>query len=299
MPFAVLFLTTLLAWGSMEVVSKPLMEHFDPFGLTLARFAAGLTVLLGTSAAAGRARELRSIGARSAASLLFLGFLNTFLAMSLLQLAVRDSSASGAATLMCSNPIMVLLHSVLTRRERPSLLRLSAFAAGVAGVLLVWRSEGGSGGAGTALALAAAAVFAVYTLAGKTLAARVSPLSANIVSFAGGTASLAAFMALDGRRVFDAGWTPSAADIVSLLWLGLVVSGAGYLAFFGMLKCGPASSASLVFFAKPAVATLLSMALLDETAGPGFLPGMVLVTAGSAAGLLSGRAAPRRTEPGD
>ncbi|NLP05906.1 EamA family transporter [Candidatus Fermentibacteria bacterium] len=282
----------------MEAVSKPLLEHFDPFGLTLARFAAGLAVLLAASAVTGRTGELSSMRARTAASLLLLGFLNTFLAMSLLQLAVKYSSASAAATLICSNPILVLLYSVLTGRERPSLLRLAAFAAGVSGVLLVWRSEGGSGG-GAVPALASAAAFAAYTLAGKSLAARVSPLNANIVSFAGGTASLAVFMAAEGRRVFDAGWTPSAADIASILWLGLVVSGAGYLAFFGMLKSSPASSASLVFFAKPAVATLLSMALLGETPGAGFLPGLVLVTAGSAAGLLSETTASRGTPSGD
>lgn len=278
-------------------MSKPLMEHFDPFGLTLARFTAGLAVLLAASVFTGGTGGLLSMGARDALPLLFLGFLNVFLAMSLLQLAVKASPASAAATLLCSNPIMVLLFSVLTGRERPSLLRISAFVTGISGILLVWRSQGGSESGGTALALASAAVFAAYTLAGKSVAARVSPLDASIVSFAGGTASLAVFMAVDGRRVFDSGWTPSATDLASMLWLGLVVSGAGYLAFFGMLKSGPASSASLVFFAKPAVATILSMTLLGERPGPGFLPGLVLVTAGSAAGLLSGGAALRGSGP--
>jgi drug/metabolite transporter (DMT)-like permease len=289
------FLATLLLWSSMEVVSKPLMGGVDPFGLTLVRFSTGLAVLAASAALTGRLGELKRLGRGTVAALLLLGLLNTSFSMSMLQLAVARSSASLAATMICSNPLLVVLFSVASGMERFSPARLAAFSCGAAGVYLVMYSgEGRVDIAGSLFALASAISFAAYVVIGKRLVSRATPLSANIVSFAGGVGSLALFMVLSGRRVFAPSWDPGLADVLSLAWLGVFVSGVGYLTFFRMLRSASASSSSLVFFVKPVVATALAAAILGERPGAGFLAGLVLISAGSAAALLLARPVPGR-----
>jgi drug/metabolite transporter (DMT)-like permease len=58
-----------------------------------------------------------------------------------------------------------------------------------------------------------------------------------------------------------------------------------------MLRSASASSSSLVFFVKPILATALAAILLGERPGAGFLAGLVLISAGSAAALLLARPA--------
>jgi drug/metabolite transporter (DMT)-like permease len=274
----------------MEVVSKPLMGSVDPFGLTLVRFSTGLAVLAASAALTGRLGELSRLGRGTVAALLLLGFINTFFSMSMLQLAIARSSASLAATMICSNPLLVVLFSAALGMERLSPARLAAFAGGVVGVYLVMYSgDGLTDPAGSLYALASAVSFAAYVVLGKRLVRRASPLSANIVSFAGGVGSLAVFIALSGRRVFPPSWEPGLLDILSLAWLGVFVSGVGYLTFFRMLRSASASSSSLVFFVKPVLATALAAVLLGERPGAGFLAGLVLISAGSAAALLLAR----------
>lgn len=277
----------------MEAVSKPLMGWFDPFSLTFCRFLCGIVVLAVVAAFRGRLGELRSLDRRTLLMLCSMGLLNTFLSMSLLQLAVLHSTPATAATVFCVHPVIVLSASIVLGWERFSWIRTAAFAAAFAGVALVSAAAPGGGLAGPAYAIAGAVAFASYTLLGKKVSGIVSPVTANLVSFSAGVAALGLFMAATGRSLVPQDLAGAGtADLLRFAHLGVLVSGLGYLTFFRALKAMPVSAASLIFFLKPVLATGFSAALTGERPPAAFFAGLALVVLSTAACLIS---RPRQT----
>jgi drug/metabolite transporter (DMT)-like permease len=278
------FALTLILFSSMEVVSKPLMASTDPFTLTFLRFAGGLAVLVPVLLLSpGERTAAAGMRSRTVAALAFLGFLNTFFSMSMLQLAVKTTSASTAAAVVSSNPVFVLGFACLFGMERFSAGRLVALLAGLGGIFVVAsEGEGLALETGVLYAVVSSVTFALYSVLGKRMVASVTPLAANTVSFSFGVAALAAFLALTGRPLL-----PSSGDtgsIVRVAYLGAGVSGLGYVAFFETLKAFRATTASLIFYLKPVVATALAVAVLGEVHGWAFAGGTVLIIAGSVLG---------------
>ncbi len=275
------FLVTLLIFSSMEVVSKPLMPFIDPFQLTFLRFLGGLLFLFLFLAARRRLPELARITRRDLATLAFLGFLNTFFAMSLLQLAVKHSSAATAATLIGSNPVFVYLFSLLMRLEAFSWRRAGGIVAGVGGIVLVMFDRGLSLDIGALYALLAAASFALYTILNKKVVHRIGSLPVNIVSFSFGLAVSALFLLATGIGFLPpAAVTGDTARLAILVYLGVVVSGVGYITFVKTIRQKGPVAASIIFVMKPALATLLAVLLLGEPPAPLFWPGLFLIITG-------------------
>jgi drug/metabolite transporter (DMT)-like permease len=288
------FLVTLFIFSSMEVVSKPLMPFIDPFQLTFHRFLIGLLFLFGFLVARRRLHELTCITRRDIATLAFLGFLNTFFAMSMLQIAVKYSTAATAATLICSNPVFVYLFSLIAKNEEFSWRRTGGIAAGVGGIVLVMFDRGLSFDVGALYALIASASFALYTIVNKKVVHRIGSMPVNIVSFSFGLAVSAFFLLAMGIGLMPpADITGDPARLTAFIYLGVVVSGIGYITFVKTIRQLGPLAASVVFVVKPALATLLAVLLLGERLSPLFWPGLFLIiTSGS---LILKRAAVQKS----
>ncbi len=65
------------------------------------------------------------------------------------------------------------------------------------------------------------------------------------------------------------------------LFMGIGVSGIGYMTFMGTIRKMGAGNASTIFLLKPAVTTLLAVALLGEGVSLHFAAGLLLAGAGS------------------
>lgn len=278
------FLITLVLFSSMEVVSKPLMPFCDPIQLTFHRFLIGLFFLLAFLVARRRTRDLLRIERKDLARLAFLGALNVFFAMSLLQLAVKYSTAATAATVICANPLFVYLFSIIAGSEPFSWRRAAGIAAGIIGIVLVMFDRGLRIDIGVLYALAAAAAFALYTLLNKPLVHRVGSLPVNIVSFSFGLILLAVFLLVTGIGVLSpAEVTTDPARLAAFLYLGGAVSGVGYLTFVRTIRALTPVAASVIFIIKPAFATLLAVLFLGERLSALFWPGLIFIMLG---GLL-------------
>lgn len=278
------FFVTLLVFSSMEVVSKPLMPFCDPLQLTFHRFLIGWIFLLIFLVARGRSRELTHIARRDILLLAFLGFLNTFFAMSMLQTAVKYSTAATAATVICANPVFVYLFSLIAGNGSFSWRRAAGIVAGVIGIVLVMFDRGLRLDTGVLYALAAAAAFALYTLLNKPLAHRIGSLPVNIVSFFFGLLLSAAYLLVTGGdlrppvEMIDA-----PVRLASFLYLGIVVSGIGYITFVKTIRLLTPIAASVIFIMKPAIATFLAVLFLGERLSVLFWPGLIFI---GVAGLL-------------
>ena len=80
-----------------------------------------------------------------------------------------------------------------------------------------------------------------------------------------------------------------------LLFLGIVVTGLGYLSYFKAMEQAGAFMASLVFFIKPVLAPLMSLLILGQAkGGAALVASILLVMVGSTMMLTEGRTHKRR-----
>ncbi len=282
------FLVTLFFFASMEVVSKPLMAVVEPVTLTFWRFLAGAAVLAAILLRRRGPSTLRALSRRTLITLAVMGVVNITVAMTLLQTAVKLTSAGVAATVFCANPVLVFGISAAAGMERPVPRQVAGLLAGLAGLALVSGLHRLSVDRGTALAVVSAAAFAVFTVLGRKVSRSTDPFTVNAVSFTAGVAVLAPVMALTGVSFSPAPLLAGPGPVISTLYLSVGVSGLAYLTFIRAVRRMGALAASMVFMLKPAVASLLAAGFLGERQPPAFWAGLVLTAAGSF--LVMGRA---------
>lgn len=283
------FIVTLVFFASMEVVSKPLLGSIDPLALTFWRFAAGVVVLFIILI---RRRGFSSLVALSGGTLVLLflmGVVNIAFAMSLLQTAVKLTSAAKAATVFCANPVLVFVISAVSGTEKANVMKVLGLVSGLAGLVVVSGLYTLTMDTGTVYAILAAAAFALYTVLGKRASGKTDPVTINVVSFAAGLLVLFAFLAATGRPLSPAPLVASPGATAAALYLTLGVSGLAYLTFIRAIRRIGAVAASMVFMLKPAVASLLAVAFLGEVLTPSFWAGLALTSLGSYLVMRGGR----------
>lgn len=276
------FLTTLLIFASMEVVSKPLMGHIDPFVLTFWRFVAGFLFFLFYPGMRKRFKEISGFNAHDWFSVFLLGILNTFLAMSLLQLSVKHCSAATSATIFCSNPVFVMLFSSIINHEKFSLKKTIGILVGVGAIGLIMSEKGHVLNYGAVFGLSAAVIFALYTVLSKKSVSKINPFTVNLTSFFFGISANLVFILLTGRQLMPESTFFDINRTVAFIYLGLVVTGIGYVTFFETIKRFTAISASLIFMLKPAVTIILAAVFLNEVLSRNFYWGFFLLMLGTA-----------------
>ncbi len=281
------FLITLFLFASMEVVSKPLMASVMPMTLTFWRFAAGAVMLAAILFRRRGLSTLRALDRRTLATLAVMGVVNITVAMTLLQTAVKLTSAGVAATVFCANPVLVFGISAAAGMERLTPRQVVGLLTGLAGLALVSGLHRLSVDTGTVLATAAAAAFAVFTVLGRRVSRNTDPFTVNAVSFVAGVAALVPVMAGMGVSFSPAPLLAGPGSIASAVYLSVGVSGLAYLTFIRAVNRMGALAASMIFMLKPAVASLMAAAFLGERQPPVFWAGLALTIAGSF--LVTGR----------
>lgn len=283
----VYFFTTLFLFGCLEVASKPLMGIIAPMELTYFRFVMGFLTIFTVMVVRGRLCDLRALKAREWWRLAFLGVLNVCVSMTLLQKAVANAPASTAAAIFCSNPLFVYLFSLLAGDEKPRVRTTIGLVLGIAGLFLVTSAGGLRLSKGILYALLASATFGFYTFLSKRSLRTVSPLCLNTVAFFFGSLGCAVLLLLTGGSLaLPAAIRSHLSALWNFVFLGVGVSGIGYITYMETVERLSALTASLVFMIKPVVAALLAMLFLGERPGLSYYPGVLLVLAGSI--LISG-----------
>lgn len=259
------------------------MGLIDPFCLTLIRFTIGLLVISLFMFLSGEGKDLFKLTRKQIFALGSLGVLNIFFSMSMLQLAVMTSSAATAAVVFCSNPLFVLLFSIINGETKISFKNITPIILGIIGVVFVKIDNGLRLDYGVIHALMASVSFALYTVFNKKILRELSPMTINAVSFLFGIAALFIFILFSGRINTVAIINLRNIGINHLLiifYLGVFVSGIAYITFFKTLKKYSAVSSSYIFLLKPSIATILAIILLGERVGLNFWLGMLMIVSG-------------------
>lgn len=272
----------------MEVALKLAGSALDPLQLTFLRFTGGGIVLLPFGVA-----EMRRKGARLTPGLLgyylLLGTLCVPLSMVLFQYGILYSNAATAAVLFCTNPIAtaVLAH-FFAKDDKLTKGKVLSVLITIPGILLMirpWDLMPGNTIHGALLSIGAGVLFSLYGVLGTRSIQKAGPFTQTAMSFLLGAAVLLAVLIATGRPV-----THGVIDEMPLvLYTAVVVSGVGYLTYFFVIKHANATTASIIFLLKPAIAPVIAVVVLGERISWNMVAGIVLILAASGAILAEKR----------
>ena len=289
-------LVSALMFSTMEVALKIAGTKLDALQMTFLRFLIGALVLVPFAVNETRARmrdmaadaavrpgavSLRdALPARDLFWLLLIGITGITVSMTFFQLGVERCNASTSAPIFCSNPLFTMVIAHLFTSEKMSRLRRIAFVIGLAAIIFMmrpWDVQEGNTVPGIVLMLAAAVIFAAYTVMGKRTIGRIGVFTQTSISFLFGCAALLIILLATGRPVLAG--VPE--NWFTVLYCGVMVTGVGYLFYFIGVRYSDATTGSLTFFIKPAIAPVLAVLILHETVYWNTVIGILLLLAAS------------------
>ena len=207
---------------------------------------------------------------------------------------IARSTASNAALLIVVEPLTLMLVSPFYLGERLS--RREAWGAALAVIGTVLVVVNGIPGVtaklvphwqGDLLLVLAGVAYAAYSLLGRRVLDRHAPLGVTTRSLAWGTVGILPIVAAEWASGARPLWTAPA--VAGTLYLAVVISALGYVAWNWALARVPAPRAALFLNVQPIAGALLGALLLDEPLTGFTIAGGVAIVAGLA--VAFGRAA--------
>ncbi len=194
---------------------------------------------------------------------------------------IGSTSTSHAAVLIGLTPLFVLALAAMAGLETLTARKMLGMLIAMAGVAVLQFARGSSGNAtlaGDLMIAGAALTFAVYTILGKKLTARISGLALTAFSYLIGgmlLLPLALWQArnLDFSQISGTAWT-------AMAYMTLFPSALCYVIFYYALKHVPASRVSNVGYLQPVLAMGLGIWLLGDSLTSELLAGGSLVLTG-------------------
>ncbi|MEV7277570.1 DMT family transporter [Streptomyces sp. NPDC093111] len=270
-----------LIWGFSFLFIKVGTEGFAPFQVTFGRLLFG-TAVLAVAFVVKRDRLPR--GARTWGHLTVAAFLLNALPFSLFSYAELTIPSTLAGICNATTPLWgMLLSLVALSEDRPTRVRAAGLGIGFIGVLTVlgaWQGFSGLDVTGTALALLASFSYAVgWIYVRRTL----SGTGSSNLALAGSQVGLATLQLAVVTPLFTS--LPTHVEILPLLSviaLGALGTGCAMLLQYGVVaEVGP-TTASMVTYFIPVIATAAGIAVLGEHLTWNTPVGAVVVLAGAA-----------------
>ncbi|MGW3142177.1 DMT family transporter [Streptomyces sp. NPDC001139] len=278
-----------LIWGFSFLLIKVGTDGYAPFQVTLGRLVFG-TVVLALAMAVKRARLPR--GLRTWGHLAVAALLLNALPFSLFAYSELTIPSTLAGICNATSPLWgMALSLVALSEDRPSRVRVAGLGIGFLGVLTVlgaWQGFHGLDGRGTAMALLASLSYPVgWIYVRRTLAGSgYSHLSLTGAQLLMATVQLAVvtplFTTVPGRI--------AVVPLLAVAALGALGTGLAVLIQYGLVaEVGPTTAQMVTYFI-PVIATGAGVAILGESLRWSTPVGAVIVLAGAALTQVRGRA---------
>jgi drug/metabolite transporter (DMT)-like permease len=198
-------------------------------------------------------------------------------------LALGRGTAATVTLLFYTYPVWVALLSAVVGMGVPGALVGGSLVAAVAGSGLVVASSGGLDitSPGIVFALASAVTISFFLIGLETLVTRTPSLASSMWIALSASAAHATFAVVSGT-----GRLLHAEELLPVLGMGVLTSGAFLLLFLGVRRLG-AVRASIISSLEPVAAAALALAFLGETLRLGVVGGGALILAGAVAAALA------------
>lgn len=257
-----------LFWGGTQVVAKFGLREVSPLTLATWRFLVAGAVLVLLVRLSGGSLRYRAADWRDFA---LLGLTGVFGFNLFLFSGLHFTSASESALMLAASPVVGGILGWQFRGERLGPVRVGGIllsVAGLAAVVLAGRPLPGTPPAqrlvGDLLALGATCCWAVYTLLGKEVMRRHSPLVATAMAAVTGLAGFLAVSLLPGVHVWRDGLGMSAAGWASVLYMAILGGAAGFWAWYRGLEGVEVTTASTFQNLIPVWTLILGSLILGE-----------------------------------
>ena len=281
MIYLTLILTTLF-WGGTFIAGRVLADSVAPADAAFMRFVlAAVTLAVLTRMIDGR---LRLPPRDQLVSLLLLGLTGVFCYNICFFSGLRYIEAGRASLIIALNPMAITVGAVFLFGERLSLLQCAGLLISLFGAFLVISNgnpailiSGGIGWGEIAI-LGCVISWAAYSLIGRNVLKSMSPLSAVFYS-----ALFGALMLLPATLVGEAPLqihTYSSADWISLLFLGILGTAAGFSLYYQAIRAIGSARSSVFINLVPLFSILLAWIFLGETINFSVLGGGIILMSG-------------------
>ncbi len=270
-----------LIWGGSFIAARIVALEMAAPTAALWRYLIATTALLGLLFALERG--FPRLSQAQIIRVCLLGVTGVVLYNLLFLYGMRSVTASRGSLIIATIPAATLLGGALFQHERVTLRQGGGIAIALLGVAIELGHGNplalfaGHAGVGEAALFACVLSWAAYTLIGKQLLNKLSPLAATTYSAVVGTLFLVVVASATGDLVVPAattrGW-------VALAFLGLFTTALAYIWFYdGVQTIGPARSAVFVNLV-PIAAITLGVLMLGEPLTLSMIVGAALVVAG-------------------
>lgn len=267
-------------FSTMEVVLKIAGNHLDAFQLTFIRFLIGGLFLL-PFALLEIKKYQTVITKKDLLHMLAMGVVCICVSMVFFQLGVENSKASTAAVIFCINPMFTMLFAHFITEEKLNRVKVIALGFGLLGIVFMINPlniEPGNTFLGISFTIIAAVTFGLYSAMGRTSIRRLRGITQTSFGFLFGSIVMVPVLLIMDRPIVAG---ISADNIWMILYIGIMVTGLGYLFYFLAMGASDAATASIVFFVKPALAPIFAVITLHEVIGINGYIGILFIFIGS------------------
>jgi drug/metabolite transporter (DMT)-like permease len=276
--YFIMLFQSLLASGT-HLVAKATVSDIDPVTLTFLRSSLAGIILL--ALALIRKGHLR-VDPEDRNRFLLLSALGVPLNQFLFLTGLHLSKPVNAALFYGATPALVLLLSVLLRKEEPSWARVSGVVVAFAGILLVVFEKGLTLGSDTVigdlLLIGAVIAWTLYTVLGKEVIRKYGHLHATSVVLVWGMAMFIPFGIVNALR-FDYS-TLTGGDLAGIAYLAIATSIVAYLIWYYALGRLAPSKVAVFANIQPILTMALAWLVVGEVLTPRFLVGAGVTLAG-------------------
>jgi drug/metabolite transporter (DMT)-like permease len=276
-------LATAFFWGGTFIAGRFLAKKVPTFSAAFLRFFVAFIFILGvTLRKEGRLPRPKK---GELLRLILLGATGVFSYNVCFFKGLALIEAGRASLIIALNPILIALFSAILYREKLSGPRCAGILISVAGAVVVI-SKGkistilsGSFGLGETYIVGCVLSWVAYSLIGKALLGRLSPLICVTYSILFGALLLFPLALNEGLMAHLFSYGPL--SWISLIYLGLCGTVIGFVWYYdGIRRIGPTNAGQFINFV-PVSAMVLAYLLLDEPITLALLCGAVCVILGS------------------
>lgn len=262
---------TAILFVTLEPVSALIKEDVTPFAITLWRFIIGSVMMLPFAIMKIKKEQIKITG-KDIALIGLLGAFVICLSMIALQMGVKEAGKEAApliAIIFSSNSIFTIVFSVFILKDKITSNKIIALVLGVIGVVLCADFSLGANITSVLFAVFASLSFSLYTVLSKKFMKKFSGIIQTSFGFLLGSMVLLVFLLVMGAATGDPAYAivPSAIGpdvVINLVYLGIFVTGLGYLFYFKAMEHGGAIMASLAFFIKPILTPFVSLIIVPD-----------------------------------
>lgn len=274
-------------WGLSIPVTKLGLQTMPPLTLTALRFGIAVPLLL--LFVLGKQR----LPLKAFPRLAGLGVLGIGIGQVSQTLGVAGTSASVGTIISATIPLFVVVFAALRLKQAVSGVQMLGLFAAFVGIGLVALEKGDPSAVGTQNSLVGASFLLLSAVAIAFYYVWSVQLTVQY-----GTATVVAWSTLFGLLALlpFAGWEISTVDfqliyvaIVSAIYLGFIVSVAGFFLWLHLLRTVPARTAASVQYLQPVFGVMASSIMFGDTMGWYFAAGVTLVLIGLALTIFTKR----------